>query len=148
MSLPPPGLPPEVFARSRAKAVAAELAQQTDRKLQAALLFELGALSELRLGERELAADHYREAVERDPSLKPALFALARLQRESRDDEALLVTLAKLAQQAVNGKERASALVDMRLSARGSAGGRSGRPSCVRPRARGGPELLGRVAHA
>ena len=113
MSLPPPGLPPEVFARSRAKAVAAELAQQSDRKLQAALLFELGALSELRLGEREQAGDYYREAAERDPSFRPALLALARLQRESRDDEALLVTLAKLAHHAVHGKERASALVDM-----------------------------------
>jgi cellulose synthase operon protein C len=113
MSLPPPGLPPEVFARSRAKAVAAELAQQPDRKLQAALLFELGALSELRLGERDRASDHYRDAIERDPSFRPALFALARLQRESRDDEALLVTLAKLAHNATSGKERASALVDM-----------------------------------
>lgn len=113
MSLPPPGLPPEVFARSRAKAVAAELAQQSDRKLQAALLFELGSLTELRLGEREQASDHYRDAVERDPTFRPALFALARLQREGRNDEALLVTLAKLAHNAVNGRERASALVDM-----------------------------------
>lgn len=113
MSLPPPGCPPEVFARSRIKAVAAELGLQADPKLQAALLFELGALTELRLGERERAAELFRDATERDPSFRPALFALARQQSESRDDEALLTTLAKLAHASTKPDERASLLVDI-----------------------------------
>ena len=112
MSSPPTGLPPEVFARTRVKAVAAELAEQTDPKLQAALLFELGALTELRLGDGAAALKHYHDAVQRDASFRPPLFALGRHLQESRDDEALLKLYAKIAHASISARDRASCLVD------------------------------------
>lgn len=114
MSLPPPGLPPEVGARSRLKAVSAELAEQQLPKLQAALLFELGALTELRLGDPKQAYEHYANAILRDPSFRPALFASARVLRESHDDESLVRILAKTVQaETADNKDRASALVEL-----------------------------------
>ncbi|MET0390228.1 MAG: hypothetical protein ABW321_29925, partial [Polyangiales bacterium] len=113
MSLPPPGLPPEVGVRTRFKAVAVELSDQHDPTLQAALLFELGALTELRLGDAAKALEYYRDAESRDPSFRPALFASARLLQEARDPEGRLPMLAKITRASVHARDRASSLVDI-----------------------------------
>src|ERR1700742_1751955 len=95
MSLPPPVLPPQVAARTRIKALGADLAQQTNPKLRAALAYEIGALTELRLGDAAQALGYYREASASDPTFRPALFAQRRLLRDAHDYDELVRALAK-----------------------------------------------------
>jgi len=78
------------------EAVAAELGAQQDATLQAALMFELGALHE-RVGHAAEALAHYVSAETCDARFRPPLFARARLLRGNRDHRALLQVLAKLA---------------------------------------------------
>jgi tetratricopeptide (TPR) repeat protein len=113
MSLPPPGLPPEVGARTRIRSLTAELANQHAPNVHAALAYEIGALNELRLGEADQALAHYRDAVAHDPNFRPALFALARLLRNARDDEALVRVLARTVRASTVAPDRAAALVEL-----------------------------------
>jgi tetratricopeptide (TPR) repeat protein len=113
MSLPPPGLPPEVGARTRIRSLTAELANQHAPNVHAALAYEIGALNELRLGETDQALVHYRDAAAHDPNFRPALFALARLLRAARDDEALVRVLARTVRASHVATDRAAALVEL-----------------------------------
>ncbi|HEX4352704.1 MAG TPA: hypothetical protein VHZ95_07325, partial [Polyangiales bacterium] len=101
------------MARTRVKSLSGELAQEQDPKLRAAIAYEIGALVESRLADRTEALEHYRFAADIDPSFRPALFALRRLYRESRDDEALVRVLANAVSASTTPTERASSLVDL-----------------------------------
>ena len=113
MSLPPPGLPPEVGLRTRFRVVSSELNEQTNVALQAALLFELGALSELRVGDRAKAIEDYRRAELCCPSFRPAMFARARLLYDTHEHTAILPILAKLTQLSTQPGDSASAFVEL-----------------------------------
>ena len=113
MSLPPPVLPPQVAARTRIKALGVDLAQQTNPKLRAAIAYEIGALTESRLGDVEQALEHYREASSADPMFRPALFAQRRLLAASRDYDELVRVLARTVHASTTPADRASALVDL-----------------------------------
>jgi hypothetical protein len=113
MSLPSPVLPPEVVARTRIQALLAEVSQEPDPKLRAPLAYEVGALIELRLLEPSQALEHYRYAVQIDPSFRPPLFALRRLLEDTREHEALVRVLAQLVNACTLPAERAEALVDL-----------------------------------
>ena len=113
MSLPSPVLPPEVVARTRIQALLAEVSQEPDPKLRAPLAYEVGALIELRLFEPSQALEHYRYAVQIDPSFRPPLFALRRLLEDTREHESLVRVLAQLVNASTLPAERAEALVDL-----------------------------------
>jgi Tfp pilus assembly protein PilF len=113
MSLLPPILPPQVVARTRIRALSADFALQQDATQRAALAYEMGALTESRLGDSTQALDYYRDAAELDANFRPPLFALRRLLRDARDYDELVRVLAKIVNASSNPAERAAALVEL-----------------------------------
>ncbi|HET6339074.1 MAG TPA: hypothetical protein VFG30_37900 [Polyangiales bacterium] len=113
MGLPPSVPAPKASAHARVKVLRGSLSKEQDTTLRAALAFELGALTEHRLEDREGALAAYREARQHDPQFRPALFALGRLLSDSRELDELARTLAATVTASVLPSERASSLVSL-----------------------------------
>jgi tetratricopeptide (TPR) repeat protein len=113
MGLPPSVPAPKASAHARATALRVSLSKEPDPKLRAAVAFELGALTELRLEDRTAALDIYREARQLDPQFRPALFALARMLADARELDELATTLAATVSASALPSEKSSALVTL-----------------------------------
>jgi len=111
-SLPPPNLPPEVVARTRVRALEAELQALDDDSAQAILRYEIGALSQHRLGDIEAAKDHYRKAYDLQPAFAPTLCALQRIYEAEHDHAQLDRILEARARVAEDARLRASILCE------------------------------------
>ncbi len=113
MGLPPSVPAPRASAHARVKALRAGVAAEPEPKLRAALAFELAALTELRLEDREGALATYREARDADPQFRPALFALRRLLSGAREFDELARVLAATVNASPQPAERAAALISL-----------------------------------
>jgi len=111
-SLPPPQLPAKVVAATRIRVLQAELAEVTEPVIQAALQYEIGALTEHRLGDRETALSLYRAAHTLAPLFRPPLYALLSAAEEQSDGDAARALLEDAFNAARSPTERASVLVD------------------------------------
>ncbi|HEX7477520.1 MAG TPA: tetratricopeptide repeat protein [Polyangiales bacterium] len=112
-SLPPPVLPPKVVAQTRIKALEADLAADGLPVQQAALAYEIGALTELRLRDPIAATQRYEAARGFAPGFRPPLFALARGLRERGDYAGLVRVLESLLAASPAGAQRAAVLVEL-----------------------------------
>jgi tetratricopeptide (TPR) repeat protein len=121
-SLPPPSPPPEVFARARIRALEQELESVEDARCRAMYLFELGALHEMRLGDRNAALSRYREASRAWPRFLPALLSqVLLLSRTERYTEAANAWRL-MAEATLVPADRAAALCELGIMARNQLG--------------------------
>jgi hypothetical protein len=81
---PPPQLPAKLVAETRIRALQAELARRDDPAGKSALLYELAALTEHRLGDRSAALAQYQQALDAAPTFRPPRSEERRVGKECR----------------------------------------------------------------
>ncbi len=133
ISIPPrslPPLPPRVAAETRVKALRADLALAQAPLVRAALEYEIGALSEVRLGDTAEATRCYQAAADEAPEFRPPLFALARLLQGQHADTQLANVLSALIDASPDGGDAATLLVDLGVLREDRLGDAAGARQC------------------